>query len=61
MSGQHQQHYYNSNNNNNNPIDEVDEMLNSLVGAQPHQQQQHYNGYDYGQHQPIQHQSVSLY
>lgn len=61
MSGQHQQHYYNSNNNNNNPIDEVDEMLNSLVGAQPHQQQQHYNGYDYGQHQPIQHQSSSNY
>jgi hypothetical protein len=51
---QHQQHYYD--NVTNNPVDEVDAMLNSLVGAQPHPST--YNSYDYHPQQP-QHQNVS--
>lgn len=51
---QHQQHYYD--NVTNNPVDEVDALLNSLVGAQPHPST--YNSYDYHPQQP-QHQNVS--
>jgi hypothetical protein len=55
---QQQQYYYDGpHNNNNNSIDEVDAMLNSLVGAQPHYNNSN-NEYDY-QHQPPQHQTVS--
>lgn len=48
---QHQQHYYD--NAPNNSADEVDALLNSLVGAQPHPSA--YNSYDYNS----QHQNVS--
>lgn len=51
---QHQQQYYG--NAPSNSADEVDAMLNSLVGAQPHPSS--YNSYDYSS-QHLQHQNVS--